>query len=85
MPSASPRATENDTPSSARTDTIFGTGQPRLALKVLARSLTSSRGRGRLAHGALTQQRTRCSGSAGSGLSGGRSAHCSMRKGQRDW
>ena len=43
------------------------------------------RGGGARAHGALTQQRTRCSGAPGSGLSGGRSAHFSMRKGQRDW
>src|SRR4051812_49849042 len=44
MPSASPGATENDTPSRARTATVFGTGQPRFALKVLARSRTTSNG-----------------------------------------
>src|SRR4051794_18606746 len=42
MPRASPGATENDTPSRALTATVFGTGQPRFALKVLARSRTTS-------------------------------------------
>ena len=57
-------STMNETPSSARTDTVFGTGQPRLALKVLARSRTTSSGSSAAdeRHGALTQQRTRCSG-----------------------
>ena len=82
-----PRSTMNDTPSSARTDTVFGTGQPRFALNVLASSRTTSRGS--FAADELTAPSPSsgpgASGAPGSGLSGGRSAHFSMRKGQRDW
>ncbi len=44
MPSASLCATSNETPSSARTATVFGIGQPRRSLKVFVRPRTSSSG-----------------------------------------